>query len=131
MAHQSTRPWETEFKVNNVEGVVETPDLRVLKISLARDEVIPWHWHSRITDRFVCLEGVLVVETFDPQECHRLEAGGECLVPPKTAHRVSADGARSCRFMVIQGVGAYDYHAVERNEAGSPRTLNADCSYAS
>ncbi|MDJ0609290.1 MAG: cupin domain-containing protein [Kiloniellales bacterium] len=112
MAQQSTRPWETEFKVDKVEGVVETPDLRVLKISLAGGDIIPWHWHAHVTDRFVCLEGVLVVETSSPRACYRLEAGGECLVPAKVPHKVSTDDATPCRFMVIQGVGAYDYHAV-------------------
>ena len=125
MARQVTRPWETEFKVHHVEGVVETPVLRVLKISLAKDEVIPWHWHSAVTDRFVCLEGVLVVETPDPEHCYRLEAGGECLVPPKVAHKVSADEAKPCRFMVIQGVGPYDYHAGACEEARSPLTPNS------
>ena len=123
MAHQSTRPWETEFKVDNVEGVVETPDLRVLKISLAQGDVIPWHWHTRVTDRFVCLEGVLLVETLDPQERYRLKEGGECSVPPKVAHKVSADEARPCRFMVIQGIGAYDYHAVKLDEPRFPQIL--------
>ncbi len=125
MAHQCTRPWETEFEVENVQGVVETPDLRVLKISLAVGEGIPWHWHSNVTDRFVCLEGVLVIETLEPQECHRLEVGGECSVPPNVSHRVSADEARPCRFLVIQGVGAYDYHAVECDDGVPPQRPKA------
>ena len=103
----------------------------MLKISLAQGEVIPWHWHTSVTDRFVCLEGVLVVETLAPQECYRLEVGGECLVPAKVAHKVSGGKGEPCRFMVIQGVGPYDFHAVGCDEPCSPPTMDSGCHYTS
>ena len=37
-----------------------------------------------------------------------LKPGEECVVPAKTAHRVTHEQDQS-EFMVIQGIGTYDY----------------------
>ena len=70
---------------------------------------MPWHRHTRITDTFFCLEGPMVVETRDPLATHELAMGQELRVPPGCAHHVHGlEGAR-CKFVIVQGVGAYDY----------------------
>ncbi len=93
--------------------VAETPELSVKVFTLARGREIPWHFHSEITDTFFCLEGRLQVETRAPTKRHRLDLGESCAVAAKTAHRVSGvDGGR-CRFLIVQGIGAYDYRPVD------------------
>ena len=70
---------------------------------------MPWHYHSEVTDTFYCLEGVLSVETRDPDARHLLRVGESSAVPAMTAHRVTGrDGGRA-RFLIVQGVGTYDY----------------------
>lgn len=92
--------------------VAETQDLSVKVFTLAEGQEIPWHYHSRITDTFFCLEGRLQVETRAPAKRHRLALGESCAVAAKTAHRVSGvDGGR-CRFLIVQGIGEYDYRSV-------------------
>jgi len=61
------------------------------------------------SDNFVCLEGPMVVETRAPRHVYRLVPGERCALPPKTAH-YEADGP--CKFLVVQGVGVYDFVAV-------------------
>ncbi len=39
------------------ETVAEGADLRVVALTLAEGQCVPWHYHSAITDSFVCLEG--------------------------------------------------------------------------
>ena len=39
------------------ESVMEGADMRVSVLTLGPSDCIPWHYHSDITDSFVCLEG--------------------------------------------------------------------------
>jgi hypothetical protein len=47
-----------------------------------------------------------------PRGKHRLAPGNEHAVPAKVAHIVRNVADGRSRFMVIQGIGPYDYHAV-------------------
>jgi quercetin dioxygenase-like cupin family protein len=110
MADATARP---SYTVKSAETVMDGSDLRVRLFTLAPGEEIPWHFHSEITDRFFCLDGRLRVETRAPRGDERLAVGATFSVPPKTAHRVSNDGAgEDCRFLVLQGVGTYDFHKI-------------------
>lgn len=105
MGAPKIRPWRSE----DAEIVAETPDLRVVRITLAAGEFVPWHFHSNVSDRFFCVEGEMTVETRTPGELHRLVPGGGCTVPAKTAHIVSNVGAEHCQFLLVQGMGTYDF----------------------
>jgi quercetin dioxygenase-like cupin family protein len=94
------------------EVVMEGHDMRAVVLTLAAGQCIPWHYHSDITDSFVCLEGPMVVETRAPRANHVLRPGERCEVPPKTAHYVHGKDDGPCRFMLLQGVGEYDNVAV-------------------
>lgn len=100
------------YEIAGRELVAEGADMRVTVLTLARGQCVPWHYHSEITDSFVCLEGPMVVETRAPRNAYRLLPGERCVVPPKTAHYVSGEGGGPCRFMIVQGVGVYDFVAV-------------------
>ena len=101
------RPYEPA-KIAGRERWVEGKDMRVSVLTLAAGECIPWHYHSEITDYFVCLEGPMVIETRAPRSEHRLEVGQRCEVGPKTAHYVHGVDDGPCKFLIIQGVGVYD-----------------------
>jgi quercetin dioxygenase-like cupin family protein len=75
-------------------------------------QCVPWHYHSEISDSFVCLEGPMVVETRAPRRVYRLLPGERCAVPPKTAHYVHGEADGPCKFLIVQGVGVYDFVAV-------------------
>jgi len=94
------------------ETVMEGADMRAQILTLAAGDSVPWHYHSTITDSFVCLEGAMVVETRAPRAVHRLMPGERCEVPPMTAHYVHGENGGPCRFLILQGVGDYDNVAV-------------------
>ena len=85
---------------------------RVQVLTLAAGQCVPWHYHTEISDSFVCLEGPMVVETRAPRQVYRLLPGERCAVPPKTAHYVHGEADAACRFLIVQGVGVYDFVVV-------------------
>jgi quercetin dioxygenase-like cupin family protein len=97
------------YPVADREIVAEGADLRVTVLTLASGQCVPWHYHSQITDSFVCLDGPMVVETRAPRALHELLPGQRCAVPPKTAHYVHGKNDGPCRFLIVQGVGVYDF----------------------
>ncbi|MDA0218765.1 MAG: cupin domain-containing protein [Proteobacteria bacterium] len=101
-----------DYEIDGTETVAEGADLMVSILTLGPGQSVPWHYHSEITDSFVCLEGELVVETRAPRAVHRLLPGGRCAVAPMTAHFVHGLDGSACRFLIVQGVGVYDYVAV-------------------
>ena len=97
------------YEIAGSEVVSEGADMRVSVLTLAAGQEVPWHYHSDITDSFVCLEGPMVVETRAPRHSYRLEPGQRCAVPPKTAHHVQGVDGGPCKFLIVQGVGTYDF----------------------
>jgi hypothetical protein len=43
----------------------------------------------------------------------RLAVGARHQIPPKTANRISNGGGGDCQFLLLQGVGAYDFNKVQ------------------
>lgn len=105
MTALDTIPYEVERR----ETVAETDALRVRTYTLAAGQEVPWHYHTQVTDTFFCLEGMLSVETRAPGPRHVLNAGESCAIPPMTAHRVTGHDGGRVRFLIVQGVGAYDF----------------------
>jgi quercetin dioxygenase-like cupin family protein len=94
------------------EIVAEGADLRVSILTLAAGERVSWHYHSEITDDIVCMAGTTVVETRAPRATHVLELGQRCTVGPKVAHCVHGKDDGPCRYLIVQGVGVYDFMPV-------------------
>jgi quercetin dioxygenase-like cupin family protein len=97
------------YEIAGREVVAEGSDLRVQVLTLGPGQSVPWHYHSEVADSFVCLDGPMVVETRAPRHEYRLLPGQRCSVPPKTAHYVHGEAGGGCRFMIVQGVGVYDF----------------------
>lgn len=104
-----TEPEHPPYRISGRELVSEADGLRVQILTLGPGETVPWHYHSLVSDVFICLEGTTVVETRAPRARHELGPGEHCTVPAKTAHEVSEKDGRGCRFAIVQGVGAYDF----------------------
>ena len=103
-------------KIADRELVMEGKDMRVQVLTLGQNDCIPWHYHSEITDSFVCLEGPMVVETRAPRNNYVLNPGERCEVPPKVAHYVHGENDGPAKFLIVQGVGVYDNIAVGGEE---------------
>jgi quercetin dioxygenase-like cupin family protein len=100
---------EGTYKAEKRETIAEAPGLRVRRITLAPGDAVPWHHHTAITDTFFCMQGTVIIETRAPAATHVLQPGEGFAVPPKRAHTVHGNHMGRCQFMVIQGVGDYDF----------------------
>jgi quercetin dioxygenase-like cupin family protein len=98
-----------DYTVKSVEPVALGADLQVRIFTLAPGEAIPWHFHSNVTDWFFVLAGSLSIETRAPADRQRLGPGARYKVPPKTAHLVANRSDADASFVLVQGVGAYDF----------------------
>jgi quercetin dioxygenase-like cupin family protein len=107
-----TAPEQLPYTIAGRELVAETMGMRVQVLTLDEGQVIPWHYHSNVSDVFVCLEGTMVVQTRAPRARHELGPGEHCVVPPMTAHEVSGKDGSGCRFTIVQGVGEHDFNPV-------------------
>lgn len=97
------------YTVRSIHVVARGADVLVREYTLDPGETIPWHRHSNVSDYYYGLEGRVVIETRDPAAHHELGAGQSATVTPPTVHLVSNRTAVPCRFLLIQGVGKYDF----------------------
>ena len=72
-------------------------------------EAIPWHRHTQVSDYYYGLEGVVVIETRSLAVRHEVGVGQTATVTPPTVHHVSNQGAKACRFLLVQGLGKHDF----------------------
>lgn len=98
-----------EYSINRRETLAEVPGLRVRLLTLLEGQNVPWHYHNNITDTFFCRRGPMRILTRSPEASHTLCDGDMLAVSPGTPHFVEASSAAGCDFMIIQGVGEYDY----------------------
>jgi len=97
------------YKVRHIHVVAKGADVLVREYTLDPGEAIPWHRHSEVADYYYGLEGTVLVETRNPPSRHEIAAGQSAAVTPPTVHHVSNPGKNPCRFLLIQGVGKYDF----------------------
>jgi quercetin dioxygenase-like cupin family protein len=97
------------YKVRAISVVAKGSDVLVREYTLDPGEVIPWHRHTEVSDYYYGLEGMVVVQTRDPPERHEILAGQFASVRPPTIHQVSNPSKQPCRFLLVQGVGKYDF----------------------
>jgi quercetin dioxygenase-like cupin family protein len=97
--------YEAEFRAYHL----QRPGFRINELQLSPTQQVPWHHHSHIKDTFYVLEGTLEIFLRDPKEAVLLQPGETYAVQPGRAHLVTNAGTSSVRFLVLQGVGEYDY----------------------
>jgi quercetin dioxygenase-like cupin family protein len=97
------------YKIAGREVVAEGADMRVSILTLAAGECVPWHSHSEMTDSFFCMEGPMVVEARAPDAAFVLKPGERCTIAAKRPHYVHGQNDGPCKFMIVQGVGVYDW----------------------
>src|SRR5882724_8060724 len=87
----------------------ERPGFRISELQISATQQVPWHSHTNIQDTFYVLEGRLRLFLRDPKEEVRLAPGETYSVRPGRAHPVTNAGEASATFLVLQGIGEYDY----------------------
>jgi quercetin dioxygenase-like cupin family protein len=87
----------------------ERPGFRINELQLSPTQKVPWHYHSNIQDTFYVLGGQLRLFLRDPKEEVRLGPGDTYSVRPRRPHLVVNGGDTSATFLVLQGIGEYDF----------------------
>ena len=85
------------------------PGFRINEIQLSKTQKVPWHFHNNVQDTFYVLNGRIRIFLREPKEEVRLEPGQTYTVAPKRAHLVINGGESSATFLVLQGIGEYDF----------------------
>jgi mannose-6-phosphate isomerase-like protein (cupin superfamily) len=85
------------------------PGFRIMELQLSPTQKVPWHTHSNISDTFYVLEGQMRLFLQDPKEEVNLKPGEVYAVRPTRPHLVTNAGTKSLTFLVLQGVGEYDF----------------------
>ncbi len=85
------------------------PGFRINEIRISPQQKVPWHYHNTVQDAFYVIEGSLRIFLREPKEEVRLGPGQTYSVPPKRAHLVINGGETSATFLVLQGIGEYDF----------------------
>jgi mannose-6-phosphate isomerase-like protein (cupin superfamily) len=87
----------------------QRPGFRINELQISPTQKVPWHYHTNIQDTFYVLEGRLRIFLRDPKEEVRLGPGETYTVAPRRAHLVTNGGDASATFLVLQGIGEYDF----------------------
>jgi quercetin dioxygenase-like cupin family protein len=87
----------------------ERPGFRIQELQISPRQQVPWHYHNNVQDTFYVLQGRLRVFLRDPKEEVRLEPGETYTVRARRPHLVTNGGDTSAVFLVLQGLGEYDY----------------------
>jgi quercetin dioxygenase-like cupin family protein len=85
------------------------PGFRITELQISPSQKVPWHYHNNINDTFYVVEGSLRIFLQQPKEEVRLVRGQTFSVPPKRPHLVTNGGDTSAVFLVLQGIGDYDF----------------------
>ena len=97
------------YTIADRQSIIETPEARVTLMTLGPNETTPWHKHSKVTDTAFRLDGEVEVQAQDPDEIILLLPGEPCRMEPGRVHRVVNVDETPCRFLLVQGVGPYDF----------------------
>jgi len=85
------------------------PGFRITELQISPTQKVPWHYHNNVQDTFYVLSGSITVYLQKPKEAVHLTPGTTCAVAPARPHLVTNAGNTSAVFLVLQGIGEYDF----------------------
>ena len=87
----------------------ERPGFRISELQISSTQTVPWHYHNNIQDTFYVIEGGIRLFLREPKQEVRLGPGETYSVAPGRPHLVANGSETSATFLVLQGIGEYDY----------------------
>lgn len=98
-------PYEVEHRAEHA----ARPGFRITELQISKAQKVPWHYHSNVQDTFYVLSGKLRIFLREPKEEVRLIPGETLSVKARRPHLVTNGGEASATFLVLQGIGEYDF----------------------
>ncbi len=100
--------------MNQTETLIQTDNVRVRVLVLQPGQTTPWHYHTEVTDHMVGLSGDLLIRLRNPDQEIPLPAGSRCEIAVGLVHQVvNRDTDATAQYLLVQGVGHYDFIPVE------------------
>jgi len=114
MAAPNLRPWESDYTIQQTLVLAETPELRVIDLTLAPGECVPWHLHPDNDDLFICLRGTFEIREVlgggaDADRVTVMNALDRHNVEKRVPHTAVNVSDAGCQFLIVQGPGRYDF----------------------
>lgn len=97
------------YQVERRAHFAERHGFRISELQISPTQKVPWHCHSNVQDVFYVIDGHLRLFLREPKEEVRLGPGGTYSVRARRPHLVTNAGDRSATFLVLQGIGEYDF----------------------
>ena len=97
------------YEVERRDQHAARPGFRIQEIQISKTQKVPWHYHNNVQDTFYVLNGNLRLFLREPKEEVRLGPGDTYSVKPRRPHLVMNGGETSATFLVLQGIGEYDF----------------------
>jgi quercetin dioxygenase-like cupin family protein len=97
------------YEVEHRAEHAQRPGFRITELRISPTQKVPWHYHNHVQDTFYVIEGQLRLFLREPKEEVRLGPGQTYSVAPRRPHLVANGGEASATFLVLQGIGAYDF----------------------
>ncbi|MEN3354312.1 MAG: hypothetical protein V7640_2470 [Betaproteobacteria bacterium] len=101
----TTHLYEVERRARHA----ERDGFRISELQISPTQKVPWHYHSNVQDTFYVLEGRIRVFMREPKEDVVLGPGQTYTLQPQRPHLVTNAGNTSATFLVLQGIGEYDF----------------------
>jgi mannose-6-phosphate isomerase-like protein (cupin superfamily) len=101
----TTHLYEVERRARHA----ERDGFRISELQISPTQKVPWHYHSNVQDTFYVLEGRIRVFMREPKEDVVLGPGQTYTLQPRRPHLVTNPGNTSATFLVLQGIGEYDF----------------------
>jgi len=87
----------------------ERSGFRITELRIGPRQRVPWHSHTHVQDTFYVVAGRIRLFLRDPKEEIALVPGQSYSVRPGRPHLVTNGGEDSATFLVLQGIGEYDF----------------------
>ncbi|HEV7801670.1 MAG TPA: cupin domain-containing protein [Burkholderiales bacterium] len=87
----------------------ERPGFRINELQISPTQKVPWHYHTHVGDTFYVLEGAIRIFMRDPKQDVTLRPGETFALAAGRPHLVTNAGDTSATFLILQGVGEYDF----------------------
>ena len=97
------------YEVERRQTHAARPGFRINELQISPTQKVPWHYHNHVQDTFYVVEGSIKIFLQDPKENIFLNPGDSYAVPAKRPHLVINAGDSSATFMILQGIGEYDF----------------------
>src|SRR5436853_330499 len=85
------------------------PGFRISELKLSARQKVPWHYHNNVADTFYVLEGALRIFLQQPKQEVNLRPGETFTAAARRPHLVTNAGQTPVTFLVLQGIGEYDF----------------------